>query len=375
MRREQKQAILKDLKKKMVFIVGPRQVGKTYLAKEIMKEYKNPKYLNYDLLEDKKYILNGKWDEKIDLIVFDELHKMPKWKNFLKGHFDTRNPNMHILVTGSARLETYRNAGDSLAGRFFVHHLFPISYKEMQNTNHSNDFERLLERGGFPEPFLSETSEEAKIWRNNYVDSLIRDDVVDFGSIEKQKAMKDVFQIIRTKVSSPLSYQNIAEDVGLSATTVKRYVEILESLYIIFLIRPYSKKVSRAILKEPKVYFYDTGLVVGDESVVFENLVANALFKHVYGQREMKGEILNLNYIRNKEKKEVDFVLAHEMGEIDKLIEVKLTDNDISKNLSLFSGMLDANGVQIVKNLRHKLKISEKLEIVNAKDFLKTLCL
>ena len=182
MRRVQKQQILKDLKKKMVFIVGPRQVGKTYLAKEIMKGYKNPVYLNYDSPIDRKFILECSWAENIDLLVLDELHKMPKWKNFLKGLYDTKRENLHLLVTGSARLDTYRRAGDSMAGRFFVQHLMPFSLKELQGTAFENDLLKLTERSGFPQPFLAEDEEQVKLWRTNYVDSLMRDDVVDFGN-------------------------------------------------------------------------------------------------------------------------------------------------------------------------------------------------
>jgi uncharacterized protein len=374
MRREQKKGILNDLKKKMVFLVGPRQVGKTYLAKEIMKEYAHPKYLNYDLIEDRKFILAGKWDTKTDLIIFDELHKMPKWKNFLKGHFDTRNPHMHMLVTGSARLETYTRAGDSLAGRFFVHHLLPLSVKELASTSYAGDIDRLMERGGFPEPFLAETTAAANIWRNNYVDSLVREDAIDFGSIEKVKTMRDIFQIVRTKVGAPLSYQNIANDVGVSPVTVKKYIGVLEALYVVFLVRPYSKKVSRSILKEPKLYFYDTGLVVGDDGVVFENMIATALLKHVYGLREIQGVVQTLRYIKTKEKKEVDFALATEFGDVEQLVEVKLSDDVPTETLRVFTEQLKTKGVQVVKNMRHTHERGG-VTVATAQDFLHGLVL
>jgi predicted AAA+ superfamily ATPase len=374
MRREQKKIILNDLKKKMVFLVGPRQVGKTYLAKEILKEYAHPKYLNYDLIEDRKYILAGKWDAQTDLIIFDELHKMPKWKNFLKGHFDTRNPHMHMLVTGSARLETYTRAGDSLAGRFLVHHLLPLSLKELEQTVYAGGIDRLMERGGFPEPFLAETTAVANIWRNNYVDSLVREDAIDFGSIEKVKTMRDVFQIVRTKVGAPLSYQNIANDVGVSPVTVKRYIGVLEALYVVFLVRPYSKKVSRSILKEPKVYFYDTALVVGDDGTVFENMIATALLKHVYGLRETQGVVRVLNYIKTKEKKEVDFALVTEFGDVEQLVEVKLSDDVPTETLRKFTQELVTQGVQVVKNMRQTHE-SGGVRVVTAQDFLTGLVL
>ena len=155
MYRKQIEQIKKDLDKKMVFISGPRQVGKTWLAKEISKDYKKTVYLNYDNLEDRKLIEKAQWIDDIDLLILDEIHKMPKWKNYLKGIYDTKNNKLRILITGSARLETFRNTGDSMAGRFFKHRLMPFSLAELKG-NKLSDTERLIERGGYPEPFLTE---------------------------------------------------------------------------------------------------------------------------------------------------------------------------------------------------------------------------
>jgi predicted AAA+ superfamily ATPase len=170
MQRSIRKQILEDLKKKIVFIVGPRQVGKTWLAKDIMHAYKNPLYLNYDNLEHRNTIKNYGWLSDVDLVVFDELHKMPKWKTYIKGVFDTKRDGLHILVTGSARMDAFRKAGDSLAGRFFVHHLLPFSLAEIDkviDTNTErieselNSLDLLLERSGFPEPLLATDGEEA----------------------------------------------------------------------------------------------------------------------------------------------------------------------------------------------------------------------
>ena len=375
MRREQKKVILEDLKKKMVFLVGPRQVGKTWLSKEIMKSYKNPLYLNYDNAIDKQKIKSLDWLLDVDILVLDELHKMPKWKNFLKGIYDIRNPDMHILVTGSARLETFRKSGDSLAGRFFVHHLLPISLKEMQNTIYDGDMTRLIERGGFPEPFLSTDISDAKKWRETYVDSLLREDVLDFKEIEKYKAMRDVFEILRYKVGSQISYSNIANDVGISPTTVKTYIMILEALYIVYLIRPYSKKINRSILKSPKIYFYDTGLIKSEDGVIFENLIANSLQKHISALRDIKGEVKNLMYLKDKENREVDFAIIDDKDQIEQLIEVKTSDLDISSSLKYFVNKLDKNAIQVVKNARHQMQKENKIKIVPATTFLKDLFL
>lgn len=207
-----------------------------------MKEYKHPLYLNYDFIEDRKIILAGKWGEKTDLLVFDELHKMPKWKNYLKGHFDVGRENMHMLVTGSVRMEVFRKAGDSLAGRFFSHHLMPFLLKELKDTIFANDLDRLLDNGGFPEPFLSNEKNEIDKWRQDYVDTLLRADILDFTDIDKMRAMQDVFKILKTKVGSPISYSNIAGDIGIAPTTVKKYIEVLEAMYVIFIVALIQRK-------------------------------------------------------------------------------------------------------------------------------------
>lgn len=375
MRREQKQQILADLKKKMVFIVGPRQVGKTYLAKEVMKEYKNPLYLNYDFLGDKKKILQNIWTENNDLVVLDEIHKMPKWKNFIKGVFDVKSPRTHLLVTGSARLDTFRKAGDSMAGRFFIHHLLPISLKEMKDTDFKEDLDRLILRSGFPEPFLAETPEDVARWRNAYIDRLIKQDILDFSKIEKLNDLKNVLDILATKVGSEISYENIAGDLSISPKTVKKYIDILEALYIVFLVRPFSGRISRTIRKAPKVYFYDTGLLQVDQGRVFENLVGLSLLKHVYGLQDVRGQKVQLMYIRDKEKREVDFVLVEDKKQILELIEVKLAEDEVDKNLLYFSSKYDLTGTQVIKNLRQKYLGENKIKLIPATNFLENLFL
>ncbi len=370
-RQVQRMQILKDLQKKMVFLVGPRQVGKTYLAKEIMKGYKAPEYLNYDNIQDKIKIKKMSWLPDTDLLILDELHKMPKWKSFLKGVFDTRNPSMHILVTGSAKLETYKKTGDSLAGRFFLHHILPVSLEEWDtNFSQAEKFKLLFERGGFPEPLFSESEADVSRWRKFYIDSLIRKEIVDLGMIENVKAIEDIFNLLRTKVGSQISYSNIAGDVGVSVSTVKRYIGILESLYVVYLIRPHSHKVGRSILKEPKVYFYDTGLLLVDESKVFENLIANALLKNVKLREDLLGEDVKLAYVRNKEKREVDFAIIGKNNLIEKLIEVKLSETDVDKSLKYFTESLNVSGVQVVKNIRSGSKVGDKIEIREVIQFL-----
>jgi len=374
MYRQQTKQIIKDLDKKIVFLVGPRQVGKTWLAKQIGKEYKKAVYLNYDRLEDREIIKKEQWLENIDLLIFDELHKMKGWKNYLKGVYDTKPEALRVLVTGSARLETFRQGGDSLAGRFFVHHLLPFSPAELKNEQIDTSIDRFLERSGFPEPFLADTEVDASRWRNQYVDGLVRTDILNFEKIDDYRAIQLVFELLRRKVGSPISYLSIAEDVGISPVTVKKYINIFEALYIVFKVTPYSKKIARSILKEPKIYFYDNGLVVGDEGAKFENFVAGALLKNILGRNDYLGKNERLHYLRTKENKEVDFATVSNDKDITEIVESKLSDNELSKNLKYFSEKYDLPAVQVVKNLKREKKL-DKIKIVKAQNYFNELFL
>lgn len=373
MYRKQIEQIIKDLDKKMVFIVGPRQVGKTWLAKEVGQKFSNAIYYNYDRAEDRDIIKKELWPRETDLLILDELHKMKGWKNYLKGIYDTKEDNLHILVTGSARLNTFRQAGDSLAGRFYLHRLLPFSLAEIKNSDFKAGIKRFLSRGGFPEPFLAETEEEADRWRNQYVDGLIRTDILDFKTVHNLRAVQTVLELLRGKVGSPVSFASIAEDVQISPMTVKKYIEIFESLYIVFRVAPYSKKIARSILKEPKIYFFDTGMVSGGEGAKLENFAALSLLKHSLAKTDYTGKNHDLRYLRTKEGREIDFALVKD-NNIEEIIEIKLSDGDLSKNLKYFSEKYGLKGKQVVMNLKREKSIGD-IDIAAAEKYFKGLFL
>ncbi len=371
--RIQKQAIVDDLDKKMVFLVGPRQAGKTWLAKNIAEDFKSPVYLNYDSVADRELMLQQNWLGSTDLLILDELHKMPEWKNYLKGVFDTKPPHLKIIVTGSARLSAFSQAGDSLAGRYFAHHLLPFSIAELKQLEQPLDIDKLIERSGFPEPYLASNEIDAKRWRLEYINSLITIDVLDFENISNLRALRLTLDLLRKKVGSPVSYKSIAEDVAISPVTVKKYIDILEALYIVFKVTPYSKNIARSILKEPKIYFFDTGLVDGDQGAKFENLVAISLLKDCYAKRDYLAEEYQLHYLRTKDKKEVDFAIIKNQA-IEKIIEAKHANGGLSKTLLSFHTKYSLPAIQVVKELKHERKIGE-IEIIRAITFLKQLYL
>jgi predicted AAA+ superfamily ATPase len=296
---------------------------------------------------------------------------MPDWKNYLKGVYDTKPTNMQILVTGSARLDVYDQLGDSLAGRYFRHRLMPLSLSELTQTQQPIDLERLLNRGGFPEPYFCEEPIDAERWRMQYKNSLLSTDVFEFDKIQNIKALQLIFELLRHQVGSPVSYQSLAEDVGISPTTVKTYIQILEALYIVFRVTPYSKNIARSLLKEPKIYFFDTGMVSGDEGAKFENLVAISLLKNVYARTDYHAEECQLQYLRTKEGKEVDFAIVVDQ-QIEKIVEAKLSDTTPTASLVYFNKQYQLPAIQIVKSLRNEYK-TDHIEVIKAENFLSNL--
>lgn len=360
--------IQNDLHKKMVFLTGPRQVGKTTLSKTLQTLAPSSQYLNYDVALDQRIIENRAWNARADLLVLDEIHKMPSWKSWLKGVYDGKPGPQRLLVTGSARLDTFRQAGDSLAGRFFSIRLHPISVREWcEQTGAQPDaaLMHLLERGGFPEPCLAASKQEADRWRMQYFDGLVRHDVLEFSRVQELNAMRLFAELLRSRVGSPLSLASIARDLHLSPITLAKYLDILEALFIVFTVRPWHRNIARATLQAPKVYFYDTGLVQGDDGVRFENLVACSLLKHTQWQQDAQGKEVGLHYIRTKDGAEVDFCLSQGLDLTD-LIECKLSDAKPHRALLRFAGEWPgARASQVVRDLGNDMTLGS-IEVVQA---------
>ncbi len=354
----------------MVILTGSRQIGKTFLAKQLLSEFQRPQYLNYDAINDRRILLAQSWPLNTDFLVFDEIHKMKAWKPSLKGIFDTRPGNQAILVTGSARLDTFRQSGESLAGRYFHYHFYPLSVRELKDQMNPFDALDLLNRfGGFPEPFLAGSEAGASRWRNQYYTDLVREDILDFSRVQEIRSIRLLLELLRDRVGSPLSYTSLAVDLQLSPNTVRKYVEILESLYIIFLIRPFHRNIARSLLKEPKVYFFDSGYVRSDEGVRLENTCAVSLLKHIGYLRDATGENLSLHYLRTKEGKEVDFAVCKD-EKLVRIIEIKYADDAISRNLRYFSERLPGvEVIQLVHQLRHE-QVIQNISVISASRWL-----
>ena len=343
-----------DLQKKMVILTGPRQVGKTTLSRQLVTEYDDAQYLNYDVPEHRRVLTARTWNKKARLLVFDEIHKMSGWKPWLKGVFDGRAEGQALLVTGSARMDTFRQAGESLAGRYFKLRLHPISVREWcEQTGATADdaLAHLLKRGGFPEPCLAATDEEADRWRSEYFSDLVREDVLEFSRLQEITTMRLFAELLRERVGSPLSLASMGRDLAISPNTLRKYLEILEALFIVFIVRPWHRNIARATLQAPKVYFYDTGLVKGDAGVRFENFIACSLLKHVEWQKDALGKEMGLHYIRTKDGAEVDFAVS-EGGDLTELVECKWSDHKPHRALMRFAAEWpQARASQVLREL------------------------
>ena len=349
--------VLNDLATKAVVLTGPRQVGKTTLSRQLMQSFGSAQYLNWDVLADRAVLQRQSWNPRAGLLVMDEIHKMPNWKAWLKGVADGRLAGQALLVTGSARMETFRQAGDSLAGRYFAFRLHPISVREwceQQRVAPATALDHLLERGGFPEPCLAADLIQADRWRAQYFTDLIREDVLEFSRLHEINTMRLFVELLRERVGSPLSLASIARDLAVAPATLKRYLDILQALFIVFTVHPWHRNIGRAILQTPKVYFFDTGLVRGDQGVRLENVVAGMLLKQAHFLQDSAGREVGLHYIRTKDGAEVDFAFS-EAGDLKQLIECKLGDNKPHRALARFAEQFSgAEAVQLVYNLRQE---------------------
>lgn len=360
------------LKKKIVLIMGPRQVGKTTLAKSLRSDYA---YYNYDIKKDLNVFLKQEWNRSTKLVIFDELHKMRKWKLWLKGIYDEGILNsQQVLVTGSARLDVAKKMGDSLAGRFFSFRLHPFDLKELAKQGSLSDhYQKLLNLSGFPEPFLEGTEKYANIWRKTHLELILRQDLLSLEKITDIDGIENLVELLSQRVGSTVSVHSLAEDLDRDDKTIKKWITALENLYVIFRVGSKTKNMSRGLKKSSKYYFYDLGRITGDESVKLENLVALSLKKQLEFNEDTEGVRFNLSFAKTKDQKEIDFFIEQK-NKKSLLIEVKLADGNVSKNFELFSKFNPGSRcIQLVKNLDREYSNRSGVEVRSALDFLSQL--
>lgn len=368
MRRTLAPLVQKDLASKIVILSGPRQVGKTTLSKSLFESYD---YLNFDRLPDRRRLLAESWDRDAELLIFDEVHKMKSWKRWLKGIYDTDRSH-HILVTGSSRLDTFKKAGDSLAGRYFEFRLMPLDLKELHQSGETpasqreQAFEDLFKLSGFPEPFLSKSETTYKRWRKTHLDAIIRQDLPELELVRRVADVETLFELMHARVGSPLSHLSLREDLQTDDKSIKRWLGWLENSYALFKVTPYSRKLVSTLKKAPKYYFFDYPRIA-DPGLRLENLVALALYKEILFRNDTLGEKYSLHYLMDRLHHEVDFLIAKD-GIPVSMIEVKMSDAEPSRGFRYFYPELSKQNpalkrIQLVRNLDRKFSTKDGLVI------------
>jgi predicted AAA+ superfamily ATPase len=338
--------------RQMAFLSGPRQVGKTSVARSLSNVY-----LDWDNRDDRRTILSGPKAvaEQAGLaqirstplvLALDEIHKYLKWKAFLKGFFDTYQADCRIVATGSARMDVFRRGGDSLLGRFFVYRQHPFSIGELLRSEMPSvlvreprkidkaAFEALWKFGGFPEPMVRQNEAFYRRWHRSRMDLLLRDDVRDLTRIQELRGIETLGQILAERSGQQIIFQNLAHEISVSVDTAKRWVHTLSDLYIGFELKPWFKNISKALRKEPKWFLRDWS-AVSDPGARAETFVACHLLKAVEAWNDLGLGDFELRYLRDKQKREVDFLVVRD-GEPWFLVEVKVSETELSPHLFHF---------------------------------------
>lgn len=358
-----------DLSRKMVFLAGPRQVGKTTLAKALLGK-EGGGYMNWDDPEHRERILKREFPPA-SLWVFNEVHKYKAWRGLVKGLFDTRRSDQRILVTGSARLDFYRHGGDSLQGRYHLWRMHGLSVAELGITK-LDGLQDLLRLGNFPEPFFGGSDTQARRWSREYRSRLVREDVTSLERVHDLAALELLMLRLPELVGSPLSINGLREDLHVSHKTVSHWVAILERLYAVFRLAPFGSPKLRAVKKEQKHYHYDWTLVT-QPGARFENLVASHLLKWVCFHEDLEGRDLELRYFRDTDGREVDFIVTEGRKPV-LAVECKTSDDALSPHLRYFRQRFPTcDAWQIALNGKKDYVSAEGIRVAPALTLLRTL--
>ncbi|MDX8414017.1 MAG: ATP-binding protein [Mariprofundales bacterium] len=353
--------------RQMAMISGPRQVGKTTLALSI-RDGQETFYLNWDDFDDRALLLQGgnaiaqhiglnQLRSYPPLVVLDEVHKFPKWKQLVKGLYDKYGEQCQILITGSARMDVYKKGGDSLMGRYFNYRLHPLSVREvmeipqmddeaiqMPHALPDEDFAALLTWGGFPEPYLKRDRRFFNRWSKLREQQLLQEDIREFTQIQGIGQLEILAVLLKHQAGQLTSYSSLANKIRVSVDTIRRWLGILEAVYFCFAIRPWTKNITRSLLKTPKYYLWDW-TQCHDSGARHENFIASHLLKAVHYWSDTGLGDYNLFFLRDKEKREVDFLVARD-GKPWFIVEVKSSmKQPLSSSLELFATQLGIDHV------------------------------
>jgi len=323
------------LENRMVFVGGPRQVGKTTFCLSFLSpaSVENEAYMNWDDIHARSKIKKAEIPADKKVIFFDEIHKFKNWRSLIKGIYDTKKHRHKFIVTGSARLDYYRRGGDSLLGRYRYLRLHPFSLGELGVFNHKTTVD-LLQFGGFPEPFMIGAEKNLKLWHKERSYRLIYDDIRELELLKDINTLELLIDLLPSKVGSPLSYKNIADDLEVHHATVKNWIRILNNVYYSFCVPPFGAPKIKAVKKENKLYLWDWS-EIQNPGARFENMVASQLLKYCHFVEDTEGDKMELRFLRDKDKREVDFVVIKN-NQPEFAVECKTGEKGVSPYIHYF---------------------------------------
>jgi hypothetical protein len=339
----------------MLFIAGPRQVGKTTEVRRL-----GLSYFNWDTIEVKKAFLKDPYFFRGSKawVILDEIHKRRKdWKKLLKGYYDSPERDENFLITGSGRFNLFQKGGDSLQGRYELFHFLPVtlnewlrvqspaearSFAEWEPDSFSNadreDEKALIEFGGFPQPLVKGSRSFLNKWLDLYLKRLIEEDVRDFSKVELLDKMELLARLLPERILGPLSHKSLAEDLGVSRDSIKTWIRLFEVLYLGFTLPPFSHQIERAVKKERKWYFFQWAFVE-DPAARFENYVGVQLYTACQYWRDQGLGLFELHYVRDQDGREVDFLITKNLKPVA-LIEVKSQAQSFPASLHFYAERL-----------------------------------
>ena len=336
-------SVREDLATKMVFVGGPRQVGKTTFSLSLLQsaphDETHPAYLNWDNLEHRERLMAGRLPQGEKILLLDEIHKFASWRGLVKGLYDTQKSKLAIVVTGSARLDYYRKGGDSLQGRYHYYRLHPVSLLELDASGSDESLRQLIQFGGFPEPLFSGNKRTHARWQRERQDRVVHEDLDGLERVKEISLMELLMQHLPRCVGSPLSIRGLSTLLQVAHETAERWVSILERLYYCYRIPPYGSARIRAVRKESKLYLWDWSQAP-EGGPRFENLVASHLLKYCHWLEDTEGARMELRFLRDHDKREVDFVVLRD-GKPLFAVECKTGDRKVSPSAIYFKERTD----------------------------------
>ena len=362
-------------------ISGPRQSGKTTLARAAFPEYD---YINLEHPVAREFAHSdpeGFLDKYSDRVIIDEFQRVPELSSYLQVHVDEQGRNGMYILTGSNQFEYMNTISQSLAGRTAILKLLPFSYSELYK-NEIHNLNGFLQQGGYPGIFDRKIKPE--IFYASYIETYLQRDVRQITNIKDLLQFENFLKLCAGRTAQILNYTSLSNDAGIDVKTVKKWLSVLQASFIIHLLPPYYNNFSKRIIKSPKLYFYDTGVVCNLLGItkaeylenhplrgeIFETFVFSGLIKSLYNL----GRRSNLYYWRSTNNLEVDF-LADRGGNLS-AIEVKFNltpQKALFKNLQALRELSDRisdcylvySGIEIDKRFNAGLIGYQNIDKIN----------